>query len=91
MVWVLIGRRPLMVRDLAVSLEDGPWLLNHISKVWRLLFWRIYINIDSEFNRYFRSNFAKQGVAKLWKYDEGNHGPYLMKPHGLWSAEVGGS
>ena len=53
MVWDFIGRRPLTVRDLAVSLKDGPWLLNHISKVWRLLFWRIYINKDSEFKPVF--------------------------------------
>ena len=35
------GRRPLPVRDYVVSIEVGPELWNHVSKVWRLLVWLI--------------------------------------------------
>ena len=31
------GRQPVPVRDYVVSIEGGPKLRNHVSKVWRLL------------------------------------------------------
>ena len=76
MVWDFMGRRPLTVRDLAITFPKfgGSYSDGFIS-----------IKIQS-LNRY----FAKQRVAKLWKYNGSNHGSYLMKPHGLWSAEVSG-
>ena len=36
MIWNFTDRRPLPVRDYVVSIEGGPELLNHVSKVWRL-------------------------------------------------------
>ena len=33
MIWDFMGRRPLSTRDYVVSIEDGPRLLNHVSKV----------------------------------------------------------
>ena len=40
MIWDFTGRRPLPARDDVVSIEGGPKLWNHVSKVWRLPVWR---------------------------------------------------
>ena len=46
MVWDFKGRRPLSVRT--IWIKDGPWLLNKVSKVWRVLVWRN--KVDEKFH-----------------------------------------
>ena len=37
-----MGGRLLPTRDYVVSIGDGPWLLNKLSKVWRVHVWQNY-------------------------------------------------
>ena len=34
-----MGRRALLVIDYVDSMRGGPWLLNHVSKIWRAQVW----------------------------------------------------
>ena len=36
MIWDFMGCRPLPVRYHMISIKGGPWLLNKMSKVWRV-------------------------------------------------------
>ena len=53
-----MGRRPLPVRNYVASIKYRPWMLNHVSKVRRLLLWqyktenspfhlRLYVSLSS--------------------------------------------
>ena len=72
MIWGSMGRRPRLIRDYVVSMSDGPWILNHVSKIWRLL---------GDENRYNRSNISTQGFAKLVPRDFTSTDHRLLKPH----------
>ena len=78
------------VRAHMVSIGDGPWLSNKLSKVWRVHVWQNY-NEKNWFWRpiFHRSYSVTQGVVKLLTRDFTTKDHPLLKPHSPWPAGVG--
>ena len=100
MNWDFIGRRPLSGSDYVISVEEGPHLWNHVSKVCRVLMRRNYIDEKSEvktsiFGQISPNLDSPNFWHVIWQLGTILYflkvGVNLLKPHNHWPAGVGGS
>ena len=98
MNWDFIGR--LSGSDYVISVEEGPHLWNHVSKVCRVLMRRNYIDEKSEvktsiFGQISPNLDSPNFWHVIWQLGTILYflkvGVNLLKPHNHWPAGVGGS